>query len=82
MENKKIIKKSGLYLIGNLSSKILTSLLVPIYAFYVTSADLGTYDYSHTIMNILIPILFISVWDAIIRFVLSEKNEREKETNH
>lgn len=79
MENKKIIKKSGLYLIGNLSSKILTSLLVPIYAFYVTSADLGTYDYSHTIMNILIPILFISVWDAIIRFVLSEKNEREKE---
>lgn len=79
MENKKIIKKSGLYLIGNLSSKILTSLLVPIYAFYVSSADLGTYDYSHTIMNILIPILFISVWDAIIRFVLSEKREREKE---
>ena len=44
LENKKLIKKSGLYLIGNFSSKILASLLLPVYAVYVTAAELGTYD--------------------------------------
>lgn len=72
MNNKQIIKKSGLYLIGNLSAKILSVLLIPIYAFYVNSYDLGTYDYSQTIMNMVVPIIFVAIWEAIIRFVLSE----------
>lgn len=71
MENKQIIKKSILYFIGNLSSKVLTSLLVPIYAFYIIASDLGKFDYNQTIMNILIPILYIAIWESILRYVLN-----------
>lgn len=78
MENKKIVKKSALYFIGNFSSKILSSLLVPIYAFYIATEELGIYDYSQTIMNIAIPIVFVSIWEAIIRFVLGKKDEKDK----
>lgn len=78
MENKRIAKKSLLYFIGNFSSKILSSLLVPIYAFYISTEDLGTYDYSQTIMNILIPIVFVSIWEAIIRFILGKKDSNNK----
>ena len=78
MQNKKIVEKTGLYFIGNFSSKILTALLVPIYAFYISSEDLGTYDYSQTIMNIVIPIVFVSIWEAIIRFILGEKDKEDQ----
>lgn len=79
MENKKIVKKSALYFIGNFSSKILSSLLVPLYAFYISSEDLGTYDYSQTILNIVIPIIFVSIWEAIIRFILGNKDGENKD---
>ena len=78
MENKRIIKKTGLYFIGNLSSKLLASLLVPLYAFYISTGDLGQFDYSQTIMNIVNPIIFICIWEAILRFLLTE-NEEGKE---
>lgn len=79
MKTKKIAKKSALYFIGNFSSKILSSLLVPIYAFYIATEELGIYDYSQTIMNIAIPIVFVSIWEAIIRFVLGRKDESNKD---
>ena len=72
MENKRIAKKSLLYFIGNFSTKMLSSLLVPIYAFYIATEELGTFDYSQTIMNILIPIVFVSIWEAVIRFILGK----------
>lgn len=78
METDKIARKSVLYFIGNFSSKILASLLVPLYAFYISKETLGTYDYSQTIMNILIPIAFMSIWEAIIRFILGEQEEKHK----
>ncbi|EOV9526574.1 lipopolysaccharide biosynthesis protein [Bacillus cytotoxicus] len=71
-------KKVAIYFIGMLSSKILSVLLVPIYAFYVSADILGYYDYTITIMSILIPCIYIAVWEAILRFVLSEKNEVKK----
>lgn len=79
MENNKIVKKSILYFIGNFSSKILSSLLVPIYAFYISSEVLGIYDYSQTLMNILIPIIFVSIWEAIIRFILGNAKNKNKD---
>lgn len=69
MEGKKLIKKTGLYFIGNLSSKILTFVLVPIYAFYIKSEELGEFDYAQTIMNIIVPICFVAIWEAILKFV-------------
>lgn len=80
MQVKRLIKKTGLYFIGNLSSKILSALLIPIYAFYITTNDLGYYDYTQTIMGVLIPVVFIAIWESILRFVLSESDEARKRT--
>lgn len=80
MESKRLLKKTGLYFIGNLSSKILTFLLVPIYAFYIKSDDLGYYDYAQNIMNIAVPLCFAAIWEAILKFVLQEDDEGKKNT--
>lgn len=75
MNKKRILKKTGLYFIGNLSTKLLSAILVPLYAFYVTSEDLGTFDYSQTLLNIIVPIVFVCVWEAVLKFILAEENK-------
>ncbi|MDA2271781.1 polysaccharide biosynthesis C-terminal domain-containing protein [Bacillus cereus] len=78
MQGSSFNKKVGIYFIGMLSSKILSVLLIPIYAFYVSADVLGYYDYTITIMSILIPCVYIAIWEALLRFILSEKNDVTK----
>ena len=75
MENKneRLAKKSLIYFRGNLSSKILNFLLVPIYAYTISSTDLGNYDYIITLASIIIPIVYMVLWEAILKFSLSQK---------
>lgn len=78
-DNKeRLAKKSIIYLIGNLSSKILNFLLVPIYAYTISANDLGNYDYIITLANIVIPIVYISLWEAILKYMLAQKAEENK----
>ena len=74
MSNNSLIKKSGIYFIGNLSSKMMSAILIPIYAFYIDTNDLGTYDFSQTIMGILSPIIILAIWEAVLKFLLSEED--------
>lgn len=73
-----IHKKTGLYFIGNMSSKIMTALLVPVYAFYVSAYDLGAYDYSQTIMQIAVPILYMAIWEAVLKYVISSDDKNQQ----
>lgn len=72
MQLQRLIKKSSLYFLGNLSSKALSVLLLPIYAFYIQTNDLGYYDYIQTTIGLFSPIVFFSIWEAILRFLLYE----------
>lgn len=76
MENR-FLKKTLIYFIGNLSSKLLTALLIPIYAFFVSPTELGNYDYITALMNILIPLCFFNMWDSILKYALNVKDKRK-----
>lgn len=78
MQQQRMLKKTITYFIGNLSTKILTACLVFLYAFYIDASDLGKYEYIQTLVNIIVPIFFFSIWEAILKFVLSEKDEINK----
>ena len=79
MEGKQIVKKSGIYLVGNLTSKIMSSLLLPVYAIYVSAAELGTYDMVVTVCSVIIPFAFMCLWEPILRFVLKETSQEKIE---
>lgn len=74
MIDSKLVKKSGIYFIGNMSSKIMSAILIPIYAFYINTEDLGTYDFAQTLMGILSPFIILAIWEAVLKFILSEEN--------
>lgn len=75
---KTILKKSAVYLIGNFASKILSSLIIPIYAIYLSSTALGEFDYVQTIMNIIGPIATLTIWESVLKFNLDNDSEKAK----
>lgn len=51
---------------------MVTAIIVPIYAAFVSSADLGEYDYLLTLTQIMAPVAYLAVWEAILKFSLNE----------
>lgn len=77
--NSGILKKMSIYFIGTLSTKFLSIILVPIYAYFVSAYDLGEYDYIVALSSIIFPIMYFVIWEAILRFCISEDNDIYKE---
>lgn len=79
MLSQGLIKKSGLYFIGNISTRLLQFILLPIYAYYISTSEFGNYDLINSLANLFAPILFISIWDSILRFILSDNEKKNKQ---
>ena len=71
------LKKIGLYFVGTFSTRLLSVLLVPIYAYFVSSVDLGEYDYIYAIVNILYPIAFLCIWESILKYGMQRQEDFE-----
>ena len=68
--SKKFIKAIGLYAIGNLGSKLITFLMVPLYTYFVNPADYGLYDLSLTLIFFAIPFMTLQLRDGAFRFLV------------
>ncbi len=83
MANKKnnkysrLLKNSAVFAIGNLGSKLIQVLLVPLYTYVLNTRDYGTVDLLTTTVNLLLPIICLSISDGILRFVM-DPNEDNK----
>lgn len=75
----RLIRKAGLYFIGNAATKLISAALIPVYAFFVTSSQLGAYDYLFALATMSAPIAFLAIWEAGLRFVISSDNPEEKD---
>lgn len=76
--NARLAKKSLLYLVGNMCSKLVQFILIPLYAFAVTTEDLGEFDYLQTVSLIVAPILYVALWEAVLRFMLKKEYDENK----
>jgi O-antigen/teichoic acid export membrane protein len=75
---KKLLSNSFLFAIGNLGSKIILFILVPLYTYYLTTAEYGFVDIVTTTTNLLLPILSANVFEAVLRFAM-DKEESQSE---
>lgn len=62
------------YAIGNFGTKILSFLIVPLYTYYITTEDMGTYDLLITTVNLLAPIVTLQISDAAYSWIMREKD--------
>ena len=70
-KNKTLIIGTIIYAIGNLGTKFLSFLIVPLYTFYIEPSDLGEYDLICTTINLLAPLLTLQISDAAYRWMIS-----------
>lgn len=70
---KRLISNSLIFAVGNFGSKILLLLLVPFYTFQLTTNEYGTADLITTTVNMLLPIISLSIYEATLRFTIGEK---------
>ena len=70
------LKKTSIYFIGTLSTKMISILLVPIYAYFVAVNELSEYDYLVTIASTISPVVFASIWEAVLKYGIKSKLDR------
>lgn len=69
-----LIRKTGIYFIGNIASKVMMAVIIPVYAFFVTPSAVGNYDYWLSLAQIASPILYFAIWEAILKFLISNED--------
>lgn len=67
----KFLKDIGIYAIGNIGSKIITFLMIPLYTYFVPNkSDFGYYDVCLTMCFLLMPFVTLQMRDGAFRFLL------------
>lgn len=79
-----LFKSSIIYFIGQVLSKIIAFLLVPLYTGFINKGDIGYYDLTITILGIVVPVMFLEIWTGLLRFGLEQSDEagKRKVTNN
>ena len=78
--SKKFIKDIGIYAVGNLGSKLITFLLVPLYTYLITDpSQFGYYDLCTSIIFVLSPIFSMMLTDGGFRFLIEAIDTGRKE---
>ena len=70
MEQKsnRLVSNIKYYSLGVLSSKLVAFIFIPIYAAFILPENLGTYQYLYSIISLIVPIVYQSVWEGMFRF--------------
>jgi len=77
-ESARLIKNTGLIAIGNFGAKMISFLLLPLYTSLLSTSEYGTYDFIVAVSAFLLPIVTMSMHEAMFRFIIdAEHNDKE-----
>ena len=77
----KFLKDIGIYAIGNIGSKIITLMMVPMYTYFVPNkSDFGYYDVCLQACLLLIPFVTLQLRDGAFRFLLDCDDETQRKS--
>lgn len=71
-------KTSGIYFIGQISSKLIAFFLLPFYTRLISPDEFGYYDLVLTILNFATPVVCFNIWSSALRFLFDFDTEEGK----
>lgn len=74
---KSLLKDTLIFALGNMGTKLILFLMVPLYTNYMSDAEYGIADLVFTIAQLIAPFLSMVIFDAVIRFGLSDHERKE-----
>lgn len=75
---KKLLSDTGLFVISNFASKLLIFLLLPLYTNVLSTEEYAVADLITTTINLIFPILTLSVTEATLRFAFDKNIKRNE----
>ena len=78
MSSRRLIRNMGFYFLGIFSTKILQFFFIPLYSKYIEPGDFGYYSLTVSIIALLIPLLYQSIWEGILRFIIEKEGDERK----
>ena len=73
---KKLITNTLIFTISEFASKFLMFFMLPLYTSYMNSGDYGISDLINTTINLIIPILTLSIFSSVMRFCLESYSNK------
>lgn len=71
---KKLLNNTAIFAIGNLGTKGISLLLVPLYTLHLTQEQYGLVDLVQVTITLIIPIASLSIFEAVLRFVMDNED--------
>lgn len=76
--NKKLIKNTIIFTIGNFATKCISFFLVPLYTSVLIVSDYGSIDLLSTLCTMLVPLFTFNISESVLRYSL-DKNIKNEE---
>lgn len=73
---KKLVSNSIAFTIANLGSKVISFVLVPVYTYVLSTEEYGTIDIMLTLNSLLMPFIFLSISDAVLRYAMDKRYDK------
>lgn len=77
-EKKRLIRNTGIIAIGNISTKIVSFLLLPLYTSLLLASEYGIVDYIFSVSAFCIPFVSLLMDESMFRFLIDCNTEKEK----
>lgn len=77
-EKKRLIKNTGIIAIGNMSTKLVSFILLPLYTSLLSTSEYGTVDYIVSISVFLVPFISVLMDESMFRFLIDCKTDKER----
>ena len=75
---KELASNTTIFAISNIVSKLILSLLLPLYTRVLTTAEYGTAELLTTVSSLVIPVFSIAIQDSMFRYGLKDQNTAKK----
>ena len=74
----RFFKTAGVYFLGNVLTKLISFILLPLYTSRIDPVSYGEYGLVLTILNVVVPIAYFAIWDSVFRFAFDYEKDCDK----
>lgn len=78
MKNRysKLLGNSVIFAIANIGTKLMQFVMVPLYTYVLSTSDFGKVDLISTTVSMIAPMISLSIYDAVFRFVMDKGSDK------
>lgn len=77
-EGKRLIRNTGIIAIGNLSTKLVSFFLLPLYTSLLSTSEYGVQDYINSLTVFCVPFVTVLMDEAVFRFLIDCKTDQDR----